>query len=483
MHASPSPLLMGPNSQSSFISYTSWFEGVQGFLLERSGTNCPLFPGVLPYPEIIRSGVVGAEGQLNRLGWAKRFMNTSVCWSNFVSLGCPSAGGRYEPRGGYRCLAEMRDFADKLLAEVVEFGDLELLSGVLACEGKRGIIDELLSQVQCTVGACYADFRGPGDGEAGVPTLPVRAERIAVPEVAGTVDPCVLLDPVRSEVVANLDRLRKPECEWDEVVRAFHQVPRDEEDKVVRRLLSTKMAVLVPESELPCNSRGRLLVGGLFSVLKNEREDRLIFDRRPENATMHRLRWAKLPSGACFTKLLLGECEYLRGSGDDLRNYYYMLRLPSNWVRFNAAGRRVSAQVLREQGLDPRVPHRACFAVLGMGDKNGCDIAQAVHESLLQRHGLLRSECTLQYGTHLPEGELLEGVYLDDLLIAKRRAVANPVPVDGSFVPPAARPRTWMWFMSRSRRRLTRRPDLRERNIRLSDSALRSKHGVRRSME
>ena len=344
-------------------------------------------------------------------------------------MGCPVAGGRYEPRGGYRCLADMREFADVLLGEVVEFGSLDLLEGSLACEGKRGVIDELLSKVECTAGACYSDFRGRGLGEAGVPTLPVRADRIAVPKVAGTVDPCLWLEPDRAEVVGNLEKLRKPECEWEEIVHAFHQVPPDEEDKVVRRLL---------ETELPQSASGRMLIGGLFAVLKNEQEDRLIFDRRPENATMHRLRWAKLPAGACFAKLLLGEKEYLRASGDDLRNYYYMLRLPRNWVKYNAAGRRVSPKVLRDYGLDASVPHRACFAVLGMGDKNGCDIAQAVHEGLLRRHGVLLPINTLQYGVHLPQGELLEGVYLDDLLVAKRCSVDEVIPLDGSFVPPPA---------------------------------------------
>ena len=187
--------------------------------------------------------------------------------------------------------------ADKLLGEVEEFASPELLHGSLSCEGKRGVIDELLSQVSCTVGACYGDLRGPQGQEAGLPTLPVKADRIAVPEVAGMVDPCEWLDEDRAMVVRNLDKLRLPEHQWEEVVKAFHQVPPEEEDRVVRKLLRTGMGRLLPESELPRDSRGRLLVGGLFSVLKNEREDRLIFDRRPENATMTRLRWAKLPAG------------------------------------------------------------------------------------------------------------------------------------------------------------------------------------------
>ena len=350
-------------------------------------------------------------------------------------MGCPSDGGNYEPRGGYRALADIRLFADKRLGEVEEFMSPELLAGDLAFEGKRGFIADMLRQVSCTVGARYMDD-GVAPPEVGPATLPVSAERIAVPEKAGTVDPRDFLDEEKAAVLNNLHALRKPEWLWEDIVRAFHQVPMEEEDRVALRLLESGMAVLLSEDELPRDSRGRLLPGGLFCVPKNEQEDRLIFDRRPENGTMERLHWTQLPSGACFAKLLLGEKEYLRASGDDLRNYYYMLKLPPNWVRFNAVGRRVSQKILKARGIQNGGHYRLAFRVLGMGDKNACDIAQAVHEGVLRRHGVLDPACTLVYGKHVPETELIEGVYLDDLLIAKRCASEEIVPLDGTFTPP-----------------------------------------------
>ena len=198
------------------------------------------------------------------------------------------------------------------------------------------------------------------------------------------------------------------------------------------------MAVLMPEQDLPHDSRGRLLARGLFCVGKNAQEDRLIYDRRPENGTMPRLRWAELPSGACFTRMLLRPNQYLRGSGDDLRNYYYSLKLPENWIKFNSVGRRVCAEVLREHGRDPQVAHRLCFRVLGMGDRNGCCIAQATHEAVLKQHGVLQEANKLVYGQHVPVGDRWEGVYLDDLLIAQKVSMPYNIPLDGSFTPPAA---------------------------------------------
>ena len=113
------------------------------------------------------------------------------------------------------------------------------------------------------------------------------------------------------------------------------------------------MVTLIPESDLPRRQDGSLLTGGFFCVKKNDVEDRLIFDRRPENATMARLDWAKLPSAACLTRVLLGPHEFLRGSGDDLRNYYYALALPLQWVKYNSVGRPVGPEIVSQWGGDP----------------------------------------------------------------------------------------------------------------------------------
>ena len=87
----------------------------------------------------------------------------------------------------------------------------------------------------------------------------------------------------------------------------------------MKKLLECNMVKLVPES------------GGFFCVPKNEDEDRLIFDRWPENSTMERVVWARLPSGACFNRMRLNPKQKIRGSGDDLQNFYYTLKLPDEW--------------------------------------------------------------------------------------------------------------------------------------------------------
>lgn len=362
----------GWHENSRFFLYYTWFQSAQGVLLERSGSDVPLFPGALPYPEVINAFVGGVSAEEEQVRWAKSYMNMVVGWSNFLALGCPDSGGvASEPRVGYRCLEEVRKFADELLGEVVEFAADDLRKGVLNCTGKRKLLEQSVHEAAC-IDAYGGRMAALVKAQACV-ALPVQAGRVAVPEHAGLVDPVALLPPDRARVVADLESLRLPEALWGEVVKACHRVPLEEETGLMLKLLETGMVTLLPEDQLPRSSTGDLMVGGLFCVAKNETEDRLILDRRPQNATMSRLVWAHLPAGACFCRMLLKDTEILRGSGDDLRNYYYSLRLPENWIKYNAVGRRVAPQLVQRFGKDPAIPHRACFRVLGMGDVNACD--------------------------------------------------------------------------------------------------------------
>ena len=290
--------------------------------------------------------VVSDSGQA-RDWWGRAFVNTFVAWSNFVVLGCPRPGSStLEPRVVHR--ADVQDFALKLLGEVSQFASFELVAGLLECQGKRSVLEDMLK----------LNFASYGGAEVGVPSgaLPVSASRVAIPDTAGRVDPLEWLPPDQAAVVGDLEAIRLPEHLWEDVVVACHRVPEDEESDLAEKLLSTGMAELVKEADLPRTSEGKLLVGGLFCVGKNDSEDRLIFDRRPENSTMPRLDWEELPNGACFTRMLLGPHQYLRGSGDDLRNFYYMLRLPQGWVRFNSVGRRVAADVVGNMVGTRRLP-------------------------------------------------------------------------------------------------------------------------------
>ncbi|CAE7206467.1 unnamed protein product [Symbiodinium sp. CCMP2592] len=338
---------------------------------------------MLPYPEVLDEHKGGGLSLSAR--WARSFLNVFVAWSNFVVLGCPREDGSgFEPRVGYRCLEHVRDFADRLLGEVEEFVCDELAQGTFKAEGKKASIEEVLVRLQCTGAACYFDSAGKAAAKVASTALPVVSSRVATPLQAGQVDPLDWLPPAQAWVVEHLEEMRLPEHLWSERVLACHQVPAEEEPALADRLLEAGMAVLVPETELPRRSDGSLLSGGLFAV---------------EPASL---------------------------------DYFY--------GQVSISGVLVMISVAAKHGGRPGVRYRLCFRVLGMGDRNGCAIAQATHESILKKFGLLQPQHQLRYGDHIPDSSLVEGVYIDDLLIARICQHGEVVPVDGSFQPPPPDP-------------------------------------------
>jgi len=157
-------------------------------------------------------------------------------------------------------------------------------------------------------------------------TLKVRADRLAVPRVAGTVDPLDWLrEPYRSQYEDFGARL-KSDVLPDDVPRPCFMVDQDHEATVRDLLLTSKMAVLLDEAEVARYGGDRLLLNGLFCVKHKLDFDRLIIDRRPANAGEVPLDWTALPYGPQLGRLQLPRGHVLRGSGDDLKTWFYQLK-------------------------------------------------------------------------------------------------------------------------------------------------------------
>ena len=430
-----SPFLLGANTR--FRRFYRWLvkANAHGHLRPRGcmeDSVGQLFPCALPYPEALQAkGCWKKSSDGARLLFAKEWVNLLFAWGNYVSLGLPEAEGSYEPQVGFCAWNTARHCAEHLLGEVLVFTDEDLIRGKTDLDKGRALLEEFLSSMpSLKTGYVYPDSNLLQASTT--VAMDVDPSRIGIPDEAGMVDPLHVLPPERQAVYRDLSRLQSPVDEWGVLPAACHRVPEEREDALVERLLKSRMVELVPEEHLPHDKHGGLLVGGLFAVGKNESEDRLIYDRRPQNAISRRLKWAQLPAGACYTKMLLEPHQYLRGSGDDLRNFYYCLSLPDNFVHNNAVGRRVNPRIVADQGLDPTVAHRMCFRVLGMGDSNACDLAQGTHEAVLKAGGLLEAEQLLRYGFPPPRSKTWQGCYLDDLLITQ--VCDLPVGVDASKV-------------------------------------------------
>ncbi len=109
--------------------------------------------------------------------------------------------------------------------------------------------------------------------------------------------------------------------------------------------------------------------------------------------------------------------QQVRGSGDDLRTYFYQLAQLPELIRRNAFGRRFDGEGYEQWGGQAGKSYYMALRVQAMGDLNAVDIAQAVHVQIFD--DARKSDFDLlEYCQALPNSDLAVGVYIDDTLVA-----------------------------------------------------------------
>ena len=287
---------------------------------------------------------------------------------NFYDMSCPKAPCEYSRyMGEYRISASQR-LAFNLLVE--ENLRLCRLSPDLVSDASRG--HQRYLDMLRAFESRWTDNSNPHasfslDKFANV-SLDVDPDRIAMPEQAATVRPEDFLTGARRQQF--LDASSRVTADWDRVdLPAFcYRVSAEREPSLRQRLLSAGMASLIPAAEIPLTNLGRPLLSGLFCVAHKPHVDRLIFDRRPANWGEARLGWARLPLGPQLTRLVLGRTLAVRGSGDDLRSFFYYLRNARGARLRNAFGRAFDGAEVERFGGVPGTSYRLALEVVAMGD-------------------------------------------------------------------------------------------------------------------
>lgn len=240
--------------------------------------------------------------------------------------------------------------------------------------------------------------------------------RVSLPECAAILDP---RDHLKGNRLLEFEAMN----EWvpmDHPIHAdpkpCHKVAPSEWGPLLRKLHQAGMISFVPVEEA-LQENGKIIRGGLFCVAHKPSSDRLINDRRPLNAREHRLGWCELPAGPMLNQLIVDRDQSVRCSGDDLSNYFYLIKHLDSWLHRNCFGDPIKGSLLKGLGLDKNKKYLPAFRVVCMGDTNGVDIAQATHEAVLEKAGCLRPENKLVYGKVFPASNTLEGLYIDDHLV------------------------------------------------------------------
>ncbi len=176
-------------------------------------------------------------------------------------------------------------------------------------------------------------------GDRGPPDL--VASRLAIPAVGRTHAPDrYLLEPMRS--ILRDPRLLEKEV-WDlpkPFPRPRFHATRAESVAVLRRMDEGSLIELEHVRELPVGPRGENLRAGAFPVFKSADTDRLVTSRTSANCREHSVGASRhlLPHASSLCEIILPPGSNLRGSGDDLPDFYHSEEVSRVRARSNQLG-------------------------------------------------------------------------------------------------------------------------------------------------
>lgn len=374
-----------------------------------AGSN-PLFPSMLAWQK--------PPGKSRRRGHPKAVYREAFGWLklvwmlfNYLDAGSPSSThsirAAVDRAAMGKWTAQHEGYARAMFVKLVRY-----------CAHPRGTMDRGPAKLDELIRRIKISQYDPNLNldEAVCGAKDVDPNRISLPQQAGILDP---RDHLKDEKLQQfLEMPKNIPC----VIPpgngpvACHKVADEDWPTLLGKLHDAQMITFLKKQDVLKEGR-RLIRGGLFCVPHKPESDRLINDRRPLNVRENRLDWCQLPAGHMLTQLLLGPSDSVRASGDDLNNYFYLIKHLEEWQHRNAFGKPFRGAILPGRGLDPKQLYLPAFRVVCMGDTNGVDLAQATHEAVLEDAGCLLKNETLVYGRVFPSSKTLEGLYIDDHLV------------------------------------------------------------------
>ena len=397
--------------------YTDNFEGVGHRTPFQCGKDFALFPSLLVKPSCADRSK-GARSRSRRRGHAISWEWVKVVWAFFTFL----EGGQPHKDADQRALVakanlvpwtqKHQEYAGYLHDEIHRFVRLKSESEPLS----RGILklDKLIRVVKISQ---YNGSKFPTD-LSNIAKF-VEPSRMSLPSEAGIIDPCRFLKNIELESFKNMSNIIPLDITPDVPTQGCFKVQDKDIHAVYLRLLASGVAALLPAQQAVRDRDGNCITGGLFAVDHKPDSDRIILDRRPFNEIERRLVWARLPHGCLLTQLIVPKGWSVRGSGDDLSNYFYLLKHQEAWLPRNAVGKVFDGLGFEEYGGIPGEKYVLTFRVIAMGDLNAVDIAQQVHLEILKDCHCMKEGEVLAFKSPLPASHCFEGLYIDDHVVVQ----------------------------------------------------------------
>ena len=267
------------------------------------------------------------------------------------------------------------------------------------------------------------------------PALPKEIGRVALGDI------CTL---GAKHYVENFDLFIKPKEDWGTLTSPRVMVDDADWGLVCKGLVDSGVCGFIERSEIFDTGEGPLL-NGLFGVPKDEDVDgvevyRLIMNLVPLNAICQPITGdvGTLPSWSMMSPLFLQPSEHLLISSEDVRCFFYVMRVPCTWYKYLAFSKRVP-----DDCLPPHLVGREIFPaakVLPMGFVNSVSLAQHVHRNLVlaseqRESGVAPPEAELRKDRPFPLRKDVWRVYLDNFDLLEKVTSATSDGMVGSDAP------------------------------------------------
>jgi hypothetical protein len=232
--------------------------------------------------------------------------------------------------------------------------------------------------------------------------VPIIADKMSLPERAGTVSLLDALPPDTASLYANIENIiRQPEQQDFGKARVFGS--HEEYVKALRRMRAADMLTFTTQP---------VFVSSVFAVPKPDGTQRLILDARPVCEHSVEPENPELTDPSILCGMMLPGKTMLYTGKTDLSNAFYTLRTPDSWHPYFAMPP-VRASELGLDGFPPESLVYPCLAVLAMGWNHSCFLMQRAHTRLLSLDFDTNTLITRDSDRQLDR--LRIAIYLDDV--------------------------------------------------------------------
>jgi hypothetical protein len=240
--------------------------------------------------------------------------------------------------------------------------------------------------------------------------VPIIADRIALPEVAGRVDLLGALPPAVAALYADACRCMRPvgEAPRKSAGRARVFASHIEYIRLLQRMRTSGMLKFTTTPKV---------VNGLFATPKSDGKLRLIIDARAANNVFADPPDVELPSPELLARLQAPQGETIWVAKSDLSDFFYRFRVPEWMLPLFALPAIISDELGLAAEFGAGVHVYPCLTVVAMGWSHSVFLTQTAHEHFLDTRTTLRPADRITATSDLRIDRVRHGVYIDDVFV------------------------------------------------------------------